>query len=106
MLGELKEEIKQWFSSAEDLKLSTLARIEDSVTNPFRPDFPSFLSFGYGPFLEFVTKQPELNKLLEERGALLGRGAVNLSQSRDMGVLDFVEQCGLKTSKVNGNCLF
>lgn len=98
-IGKLIQEIKQWFSGADDLKLSTLSHIEDRVTHPYHPDFTTFTSFGYGPFLEFVTNQPELNKLLEERSALLGNVTVS-AMSQDVGVLDFVQQCGLNSPKV------
>lgn len=101
LIGDLIQEIIQWCSSADDLKLSTLSRIEDSITGH---NFHNFSSFGYGSFLEFVTKEPEISKILEERNALLGNVSASM-MSPDNGVLDFVQQCGSSSPKVQINVI-
>ena len=67
------------------------------------PGFGSFDSFGYGPFLHFLTSRKGLHETLQQLGSgtSSAHGGIRtgcvVSQSH---VLDFIVHCGIQTDRV------
>ena len=84
------------------LDYNHLSRVEEHLVARF-PGFGSFDSFGYGPFLHFLTSRKGLHETLQQLGSGTSSGHRGIrtgcvvSQSH---VLDFIVQCGIQTDRV------
>ena len=84
------------------LDYNHLSRVEEHLVARF-PGFGSFDSFGYGPFLHFLTNRKGLHETLQQLGSGTSSGHRGIrtgcvvSQSH---VLDFIVQCGIQTDRV------
>ena len=95
---ELLNEVKRWLagksSTSVDLKL--LARVEESILNQYK-GFTTFKDLGQGSFLQFLSKNKELETLIAISGAHAEESCFGV---RKTDVIDFLQQCGVDSAKV------